>query len=191
LIVNSAVRIFCKRQMPIVIAIAGRIGSGKTTLSKDLANALQCMRASFGDYVRGAVQERGLPPTRENLQVIGTQLLIGDPRRFCSSVLSSCGWQPGKDLVIDGLRHIMTIPIIRRLVEPAAMKIVYVSVPEEIRLQRLKDRGEGDARNVARIESHSSELELEPIAQLAELAVRGDKPREANVAEIAAWLRDQ
>jgi dephospho-CoA kinase len=177
--------------MSIVIAIAGRIGSGKTTLSKDLANALQCLRASFGDYVRAAVQERGLPQTRENLQVIGTQLLTSDPTGFCSSVLSSCGWQPGKDLVIDGLRHLITIPIIRRLVEPSAMKIVYISVPEEIRLQRLNDRGEGDAHNVARIESHSSEQELGPIAQMADLAVRGDSPRDVNVAEIAAWLRNQ
>jgi hypothetical protein len=132
-----------------------------------------------------------LPQTRENLQVIGTQLLMGDPLAFCSSVLSSCGWQPGKDLVIDGLRHQITIPIIRRLIQPAAMKIVCISVPEEIRLQRLKDRGEGDARNVARIETHSSEQELVPIALTADFAIRGDRARDANIVEIAAWLRSQ
>jgi dephospho-CoA kinase len=177
--------------MPVAVAIAGRIGTGKTTLSTDLANTLECVRVSFGDYVRGAVQERGLPPTRDNLQVIGTQLLIRDPPGFCSSVLSSSGWQPGKDLVIDGLRHLVTIPIIRRLVEPAAMKILYISVPEQIRLERLKNRGEGDARNVARIESHSSEQELESVAQIADLAVRGDRPRGANISEITQWLRNQ
>ncbi len=177
--------------MPLAVAIAGRIGSGKTTLSKDLARALECARASFGDYVRCAVQERGLLPTRENLQVVGTQILINDAQGFCSSVLSTCGWQPGKDLIIDGLRHLVTIPIIRRLVEPAAMKIVYISTPEQIRLQRLKDRGEGDASNVARIESHSSEQELESVAQIADIVVRGDRPREVNVAEITAWFTNQ
>ena len=177
--------------MPVAIAIAGRMGSGKTTLSKDLANALECVRASFGDYVRGAVRERGLPPSRDNLQVVGTELLIGDPVGFCSSVLSSCGWQPGMDLVIDGLRHLITIPIVRRLIEPAGMKIVYISVPEQVRLERLKARGEGDACNIARIESHSSEQDLQSVAQIADLAVRGDRPRDANVSEIAAWLRNQ
>jgi dephospho-CoA kinase len=95
------------------------------------------------------------------------------------------------DLVIDGLRHLITIPIIRRLIEPAGMKIVYISVPEQVRLERLKARGEGDACNIARIESHSSEQDLQSVAQIADLALRGDRPRDANVSEITAWLRNQ
>jgi dephospho-CoA kinase len=177
--------------MPLAIAITGRIGSGKTTLSKDLANALQCARASFGDYVRGVVQKRGLPPTRENLQIVGTELLTSDACGFCRSVLTSSGYQPGESLVIDGLRHMITIPIICALIEPSSMKIIRVSVPEEIRLQRLRDRGEGDASSVARIESHSSEQELGSIAEMADFVVRGDRPRAMNIAEITAWLANQ
>jgi dephospho-CoA kinase len=173
--------------MPVV-AISGRIGSGKTTLSKDLAAALGCARASFGEYVKSMVQQRGLEPTRENLQVIGTQLLQSDSAAFCTSVLSSCGWKPGQGLVIDGLRHLRTIPIIEKLIAPSHMMIVRVWLTEEIRLRRLKERGEGDAVNVARIESHSSEQELESITQLAALHLRGDAARQTNVAEVQAWL---
>lgn len=177
--------------MPFVVAIAGRIGSGKTTLSKDLAAALACPRATFGDYVRQKVQERGQPPTRENLQVIGTELLLQDPDYFCESVVSMSGWKPGHDLVIDGLRHLRTIPIIRRITTPAGWKIVYVWVPEQVRLTRLSDRGEGDAQNVARIESHSSEQELQSIADMADVAVRGDESRETNVLRIRQSLVHQ
>jgi dephospho-CoA kinase len=173
--------------MPVV-AISGRIGSGKTTLSKDLAASLGCARASFGDYVRSVVQQQGLEPTRDNLQVVGTQMLQSDASAFCRSVLSSCGWQPGRDLVIDGLRHLRTIPIIETLITPSRMTIVYVWVPEEIRLLRLKKRGEGDAIDVARIESHSSEQELDSITQLATLHLRGDMARDKNVEEVQTCL---
>jgi dephospho-CoA kinase len=177
--------------MPFVVAIAGRIGSGKTTLSKDLAVSLACPRATFGDYVRQKVQERELPPTRENLQVIGTELLERDPDRFCESVISMSGWKSGHDLVIDGLRHLRTISIIRRITAPAGLKIVYVSIPEQVRLKRLLDRGEGDTQNVARIESHSSEQELQSIADMADIAVRGDESRETNVLRIEDYLVHQ
>lgn len=171
-----------------VVAICGRIGSGKTTLSKDLAEFLGWPRASFGDYVRSVVQKRGLDPTRENLQVIGTQLLESDPSAFCRSVLLSCEQKPGRDFVIDGLRHLRTIPIIEKLIAPSPMKILHVWVSEEIRLRRLRERGEGDAASVARIESHSSEQELDSIVRLAGLHLRGDAAREENVAEVKAWL---
>jgi dephospho-CoA kinase len=172
--------------MTLVVAIAGRMGSGKTTLSKDLAAAMGCPRATFGDYVRQQVHDRGLPLTRENLQVIGPELLLKDPAAFCISVITSCGWQKGLDLVIDGLRHLVTIPIIHRITEPAVMKIVYISVPEETRLKRLSDRGEGGPENVARMESHSSEQELGSIAQMADIRIRGDEVREVNVSSIRA-----
>ena len=176
--------------MAFVIAIAGRIGSGKTTLSKDLASALSCPRATFGDYVRSQVEARGLPLTRENLQVIGTQLLLNDPTAFCKSAISMSGWRPVSDLVIDGLRHLMTIPIIRENTAPAEWRIVYISVPEDIRLKRLSDRGEGDALNVQKIEAHSSEQELESIASMADIVVRGDELREKNVSKIRESLRN-
>lgn len=177
--------------MPNVIAIAGRIGSGKTTLSKDVAAALACPRATFGDYVRRRVLDRGLLPSRENLQVIGTELLLDNATEFCRSVISMSGWQKELDLVIDGLRHLITIPIIRRITQPATLRIVYVSVPEDIRLNRLSDRGEGGQENVARIESHSSEQELESLAEMADIEIKGDGDRSKNVSIIRARLRNQ
>ena len=137
--------------------------------------------------MRSVVQKRGLDPTRENLQVIGTQLLESDPSAFCRSVLLSCEQKPGRDFVIDGLRHLRTIPIIEKLIAPSPMKILHVWV-SEIRLRRLREPREGHAASVARIESHSSEQELDSIVRLAGLHLRGDAAREENVAEVKAWL---
>jgi dephospho-CoA kinase len=127
--------------MAIVVAIAGKIGSGKTTITKSLAKLLQWPRAGFGDYVRAVARKRGESQAREHLQELGTQLLRNDPREFCKAVISSAEWRPGEGLIIDGLRHAETIGIIRELVSPAVLKIVLISVPEETRFQRLKERG--------------------------------------------------
>jgi dephospho-CoA kinase len=176
--------------MNLVVAIAGKMGSGKTTLSKDLAAALSCPRAAFGDYVRQQVQGRGLPLTRENLQVIGTELLLKDSAAFCDSVIASSGWHKGLDLVIDGLRHLATIPIIRRITEPSDLKIVYISVTEETRLQRLSARGEGGRDNVTKMDSHSSEQELASIAAMADITIPGDEARHTNVSSIRNRLEN-
>lgn len=170
----------------VAVAFAGKLGSGKTTVTRSLAEALGWPRAGFGDYVREAVRRRGLEGTRENLQRVGSQLLDSDPETFCTSVLLSCGWRSGQNLIIDGLRHVETIEIIRKLVYPAALKIVFISVPESTRLQRLRQRGESD---VATAERHSSEQQVgSDVYSCADLVVEGNKPVESIVAELTAWI---
>src|SRR5437879_891815 len=99
-----------------VIALSGKLGSGKTTISSAIATLLGWRRVGFGDYVRKVVRERGLEETRQNLQVVGTELLEADPREFCKAVLSSGGWTSGEPLIIDGLRHVRTIAIVQELI---------------------------------------------------------------------------
>ena len=61
--------------MSQVIAIAGGIGSGKSTIARALADYFKCPIASFGDYVRGVAELRGREANRRELQEIGEQLL--------------------------------------------------------------------------------------------------------------------
>jgi dephospho-CoA kinase len=173
----------------LAVAFAGKLGSGKTTVSQSLAEVLGWPRACFGDYVREAVRKAGLQGTRENLQAIGTELLEKDPKEFCSSVLLSCGWKTGQDLVIDGLRHVETIEIIRKLVHPAILRIVFITLPESTRLQRLEKRGESD---VAAAELHSSEQQVaSAVYARADLVIEGNKPLMSIVAELTEWIANQ
>ena len=135
--------------MPKVVAFAGKIGSGKTTITKSLADLLAWPRASFGDYVREAARQRGMKDTREVLQVLGTEILRADPRNFCQSVLAHCGWNAGQNLLIDGLRHEETIEIIKGLTHATTVSIVFVKISEEVRLERLMG-GKGATLNTVR-----------------------------------------
>ena len=176
----------CADKLVLAVAFAGKLGSGKTTVTRSLAGTLGWPRAGFGDYVREAVRRQGLEQNRENLQRIGSQLLDSGPETFCTSVLRSCGWKAGQNLIIDGLRHVETIEIIRKVVYPAALKIVFISVPESTRLERLLQRGE---RDVTSAERHSSEQQVaSAVYACADLVVEGNKPVESIVAELTAWI---
>jgi len=178
--------------MAVVYAFAGRMGSGKTTLTKALAKAVGCKRASFGDYVRHVVKGRGLKQTRENLQKIGTELLEQDRLGFCSEVLYHSGWTPGEPLVIDGLRHAETIELIQQLVSPLRLKIVYIKVDDGIRLERLSARGEGERDALSVAESHTSEQQVGTIlAQRADLTIDGGGSIQESTRKIVEWIQNQ
>jgi dephospho-CoA kinase len=175
-----------------VLAFAGRMGSGKTTLTIALAKALGCKRASFGDYVRHIVKARGIEQTRETLQKIGTDLLQQDRLAFCSEVLRHAGWTPGDALVIDGLRHAETINLIQQLVSPLKLRIVYLRVDDAIRLERLRARGEGEREMLSLAESHSSEQQVTSIlARRANLTIDGGDSVEESVRRVVEWMQNQ
>jgi len=176
--------------MAFALAFAGKIGSGKTALTTALAQALECKRASFGDYVRQVVESRALEQTRENLQRIGTEILEHDRFAFCDAVLRHAGWKRGDGLLIDGLRHLETIDPLQQLVDPARLKLVYIEISDGTRLERLQARGEGNPDALAVAEAHSSEKQVAGIlAPRADLIVDGGDPIYENVRRVLEWLR--
>ena len=57
---------------PLVIGFAGRIGSGKSTLSSEVAERLGWRRASFGDYLRTVAKSSGLDEFERGAAVLGS-----------------------------------------------------------------------------------------------------------------------
>jgi len=126
---------------PIVLAFAGRIASGKSTLSMNVARALSWPYVSFGNYVRQVAWSKGLVCSRQVLQNIGATLIDQGWDRFCRAVLSQVDWDPGQPLVIDGIRHVEAIDMLRQLVAPSKLLLVFVAVSELERKGRLRQRG--------------------------------------------------
>src|SRR3982751_2032964 len=86
--------------MGIVVSFAGRIGSGKSSVSNVLAEALGWPRAGFGDYLRDELRRRGGDmASRQALQDLGQSFVEVDPEAFCRSVLGRVckGFQPESD----------------------------------------------------------------------------------------------
>lgn len=177
--------------MASVIAFAGKIGSGKTAISTAVSRELGYKRASFGDYVRHIASARGLELTRETLQSVGTELLQADTFEFCRNVLAYSGWFGGEPLVIDGLRHVETIPVLNQLLGPTKLQIVYMEIDEQSRFERLGICGESQLARLSLVDAHSSEQQLASLHDIADLIVDSRKPIEDCVGSVLEWMAKQ
>jgi cytidylate kinase len=174
---------------PLVLAFSGKIGSGKTTLSQQVADALGWRRASFGEYLCTFAQSQGLEVSRDVLQELGESLVARGPDDFCKTVLAHFGWNSGEPLVIDGVRHAAVFEALRRLVAPLELRLVFVSVDETTRLKRLKQTDRDVIGRLKDVESHSTEREVtDKLPSLASRHVQGDRPAKEVVREIVGWV---
>lgn len=173
---------------PVVLAFAGRVASGKSTLAREVANALDWKRASFGDYVRIVANSQGLEPSREVLQDLGESLAKA-PEEFCRAMLAHFGWQSGEPLVIDGVRHREVVEALRRIVAPLELRLIFVDISEEQRRERLARKGDVDAHRMPQIEKHSTEKQVGAVLHdIADLRVSTGSGLGDVVREIVTWV---
>ncbi len=175
---------------PVVLGFSGEIASGKSHISSAMAQTLKAPRASFGDYVRLEAQRRGLTASREILQDVGAQLISEGWEKFCQSVISSTSWQPSQNLVIDGVRHIEAISTIRSLIQPMVLFHIFVEVDDSIREKRLLTKGIINKEQLAKLESHSTEVQVKTrLRSIADLIVDGSREEKDLVQEICKRIK--
>ena len=172
-----------------VLAFSGLIGSGKTTIASVVATVLGWRLASFGDYVRSEAQRRGYDPaTREVLQDLGHNLASQGLEGFCRAVLEDAGWRTAEGLVIDGVRHLQALDVLRTLVSPLTLHLVYVQIGTMTRVARLR-RGGYDEQRLSRVDQHETELQVrKALATAADFVVDGALPAHIAAESILAWL---
>jgi cytidylate kinase len=152
----------------LIVAFAGRIGAGKSSVSAAFAAELGWKFASFGSFVRKTASERGMDSSRESLQAIGAELEANDAAMFCRAVLDDAGWNAGEPAVVEGIRHVRIWETLKDLVAPQPVFLVYLEAPEDLRRARLQERGAQEAHYLERAETHSTERDV--ISKLPQLA---------------------
>ena len=173
--------------MGLVVSFAGRIGSGKSSVTTALADVLGWRRAAFGDYLRAEIaRSGGDPESRETLQNVGQSLVDSDPEAFCRAVLESVGFRPGEDLLVDGVRHVDIQSIIRDLVAPSEARLVYLAADDSTRVHRVSNRLQG-RQDFLRAEQHRVEAELAEVLPSKADAVMD---AHADLAQLVERCRD-
>jgi cytidylate kinase len=176
----------------IVIGFSGGISSGKSTLSKSLANSLDIVRVSFGDRVRAIAKDMGLSESREQLQALGESLIDKDLDQFCLSVLTQAEWQSGQSLIVDGIRHLQVLEMVSQLVAPLPMLLVYVSTEEAVRVERQLSKEGMEQKQLQYIDTHSTEIQVHNVLQdHADLIVDGSISVEEASQIILNWLESK
>lgn len=169
------------------IAFSGLIKSGKTSLSEAVAKRLNWPRVSFGDQVRSVAASRGLDANDRNvLRAIGESLVERSLRDFCTDVLAQSGtfWSPGRNILIDGVRHVEAIATLGILTSPSIVKLVYVETPEEMRRERLPENWSTVAED-----RHSTEIQVGTLLRLrSDKIVDGSLDVEINADDVVDWI---
>lgn len=176
----------------IAVALAGRIGSGKTSVAVALADRLGWQRVGFGDYVRSEATRRGLNPgSREVLQELGEELLRRDLDGFCRAVLAQADRAPDHGLVIDGVRHVAVFDALHRLLHPVPVRLVYLAASDKARQLRLEAAGRWDGSVMAKAEGHSTETDLKvALPGRADAVIDAERDLNAVLADALACAQE-
>lgn len=160
----------------IILAFSGGIGSGKTTLSKEVSTLLNWKRISFGDYVRAVAIERDIDSnSREKLQELGESLIEKGWDVFCNDLLKKYQWKSDQCLVIDGIRHKEAIDTLRKITFPSKVFLIFISLDFKNRQQRLLENGVKQINDLQRFDSHSTETQVSSVlSQISDLILDGN-----------------
>jgi len=166
-----------------VLAIAGRIDSGKSSVAAILSERLDLPVLSFGHYVRSTC---AADAPREQLQQAGSHLLATlGPDGLLDAVLAYHGVAIGQPAIWEGVRHRSVLIALRSLYRPLAVELVLLRPSESDRLARAAEDA-GSVDRLATWESHPTE-NLAGLGPEVSLEVTAADPALA-AAEILAWL---
>lgn len=176
----------------MIIGVAGKIASGKSTLARAIAARLKGRRVGFGDYVRSVAEARHLNSSdRTVLQMLGQELVTHDPRAFVREVFSFGRHLPSETIVLDGVRHEAIWQEVRAVAAQTAEVsfLVFLSIPEGSRLMRLGARGVSH-ESAKLFDHHESESDLESrLRRVADLTLDVGLDQTTLVDKVAQFTR--
>ncbi|MPM90971.1 hypothetical protein SDC9_138095 [bioreactor metagenome] len=156
---------------PPIICVSGKIASGKTYISKAIAERTIGTRHSTSDYLRYVLSITGIMnPSRKQLQQQGESEIKKGWSLFASSFLNYLSFSSVENItIIDGVRHLEFFHAIKALVYPQKCLLIYLDIPDNIIQQRLCERDEGKI-----VYDHIAEGNLQELKNSADYISNGD-----------------
>lgn len=180
----------------LVLAFSGGLGSGKSNLTRALAEQLRWRRVSFGDYVRSYARRVGRDSAdRSVLQQLGQALVLTNRKTFVTDVLNQSRAegpnQADENLIVDGVRHIEILLELKEQVHPRMLKLIHIKTDNETRQERLIARDNVERRVVARYDSDITEAQISRILpQYADLTIDGSLPTPILVDKVIGFVNN-
>ena len=169
----------------LTIALAGSVGSGKSTVAQEIAQRLGCPVAGFGNYVRYLAIEAGEATDRLSLQRLGQAEIEADPTNFVQRFLDWAPLVPSRSLIIDGVRHAAVDEALRTWARSARREYVLVLLDTPVG-ERAARRHKGDEGAMVRTDGHPVERETKVLLpDLADLVVDGSGTVDEVLSRIA------
>lgn len=162
-----------KKPVKKIIVISGKIGTGKTTLAKDISTRFNLPVASFSGYLRHYCEKNDLPTDRKTLQEVGKKLVATKPYLFLKHVVLF--YKGDSDIIIlEGLRHMAIIDHLYKVCD--ACLFLFLDPDPDITYNRYIER-ELHSTNVNDYDKfvrHPVELEIDQLKLISNFILKSD-----------------
>lgn len=156
------------------VIISGKIASGKTTLAKKLAEELNAIFISFGDFLRYQSIQNNQEPTREYLQNLGINYISKYGHQgFVSLVFnhfSNLSTNTTNYFIVDGVRHIPIFEEIRKISKKTIL--IYLDIDKEQLYKNIANRDSFNKETLDKFLTHNVENELDNLKNYAEILIK-------------------
>lgn len=172
--------------LPIVVGVAGRMGSGKTAIARRIQRDFGFQYLRYSEVLAEWFEHD--PDDKSRLQDAGTGVMFGLDgqaelnRRLIARV------EPRRDVVVDGLRH----PIDYESLQAefgSRFSLVFVDAPEDVRFRRLVDRFHTH-EEFLKADSRPVESHIDSLRSLASVILPGDLSPERTMVALDGLILD-
>jgi dephospho-CoA kinase len=166
---------------PIVVGVAGRIGSGKSRVGRQLERDLGFQ---YFRYSLEIANWYGInPDDKVRLQEVGAEVMAGDGqfelnRRLIGHI------DRDKDAVIDGLRHPTDHECLMAEFG-ARFALIFVETDPRVRFDRMRKQGRYKTEEeFRRADSQPTELNIDRLKPFASTTIAGTKQDDELISEL-------
>lgn len=175
-----------------VVTLSGAIGTRRSDIAVALAGRLAWPQIKFSAYISARLAAEGGDSTdRRMLQKLGQELVQSDAEGFVREVLAKAeGWEPGGNLVVDGLRHAEVRLALLTAIRPSTLYYVHVEVDEVTRQDTAETVRGIQERLLYRYDQDLTEAQIPKILPAyADQIVDGSLPPSIVADKILAKLK--
>ncbi|MBN2014769.1 MAG: AAA family ATPase [Candidatus Altiarchaeota archaeon] len=160
--------------MKLVVGLSGKMGSGKTVVSRYLHKKYGAEQMRFSQILMDILERLHIPSEREALQKLGHALrsLVGEDV-IVNAFRADLEAEKSRIIVVDGVRYPNEVDMLRSFGNNV---LLYIDAPAEVRYRRCVERNEkGEGRvsfeKFLEAENRETERYLNEIAELSDYVV--------------------
>ena len=150
-----------------VYCISGKIGSGKTTIGKMIANEIGGIHGSVSDFLKAELKKtRHYNANKRTIAGSWVAYIENGWVEFASQTVKHIGRKKELPFVIDGIRHINFLNAIKMICWPAPVYEVVLHANDDTLQQHISIRGAEVFDS-----THRAEGDLEGLLAIADIVI--------------------
>ena len=180
--------------MKYVIGLIGRIGSGKTAVSKHIQEKYNGTEYRFSQILEDILKRLYLPANRTNLQKLGACLRSDFDADVISNVMKKdLMASKSKLLIVDGIRYDNEVKMIRSIKENI---LIFITAPPDVRYTRCVERGKRGEENLTykeflKNERAETERRINNFSDISDYIIDNNSTKEDLTNQIDRIMRNE